>query len=115
MEPGGWRKLDELKDAPPPGGIRPHIINVLRRLSKADKADDFEWTDTRIAVVLFFWIWSLAGVGIAIYGMVRYLIMDQQDAFRFILLGIGITIAGNILVGIAGKILSRKKSERVDI
>jgi hypothetical protein len=36
-------------------------------------------------------------------------IMEHQDSFRFIPIGIGITISGNILVGIAGRILNRKK------
>lgn len=101
--------MDELKEKLPPKGMRSRIVNILNRLSKTGKDEDFEWTDRKIAIVLFFWIWSLVGVGIAIYGLIRYVIMEHQESFGFILIGIGITISGNILVGVAGKILNRKK------
>ena len=101
--------MDELEEKPPSEGMRSRIVNILNRLSKTEKDEGFEWTDRKIAFVLFFWLWSLVGVGIAIYGMIRYVIMEHQESFRFILFGIGITISGNILVGVAGKILNRKK------
>ena len=90
--------------------MRTVIVSLLNRLTANKDDEEFEWTNSKIALVLVFWIWGLFGAGIFFYGIYSYEFQQLEEDFRFIPIGVVIMVSGNLIAVVIRKIINRKRN-----
>ena len=78
---------------------------------RPDAGESFEWTNLKIALVLFIWFCGLIAAGFFIYGMYHYALQQKEEYFQFVVIGVVISFLTGVTATIVGKLINRKNKK----
>jgi len=91
--------------------VKAFIVRILNWIASPDANENFEWTNSKIALVLFSWFCGLIGAGFFIYGMYRYASQQKEEYFQFMVIGVAISFLTGITATVVGKFINRKNKK----